>query len=62
MAVIKNLPASAEDVGPIPRSGRSPGKATHSNILVWEIPQIEEPGRLQSFAIGLQKSWIRLSN
>ena len=27
--------------------------ATHSNILVWEIPWTEEPGRLQS--IGLQR-------
>ena len=24
------------------------GMATHSNILVWRIPRIEEPGRLQS--------------
>ena len=24
------------------------GKATHSNILAWRIPQTEEPGRLQS--------------
>ena len=23
-------------------------KATHSNILAWRIPWIEEPGRLQS--------------
>ena len=28
--------------------------ATHSNILAWEIPWIEEPGGLQS--LGLQKS------
>ena len=27
--------------------------ATHSNILAWDIPWTEEPGRLQS--IGLQK-------
>ena len=26
--------------------------ATHSSIVVWEIPWIEEPGRLQS--MGLQ--------
>ena len=26
--------------------------ATHSSLLAWEIPQIEEPGGLQS--IGLQ--------
>ena len=24
------------------------GMATHSSILGWKIPQIEEPGRLQS--------------
>ena len=24
------------------------GMATHSNILAWRIPWIEEPGRLQS--------------
>ena len=23
------------------------GMSTHSNILAWEIPQTEEPGRLQ---------------
>ena len=27
--------------------------ATHSSILAWKIPQIEEPGRLQS--MGSQK-------
>jgi len=25
--------------------------ATHSSILAWEIPQIEEPGRLQSMQV-----------
>ena len=30
-------------------------KATHSSILVWEIPWTEEPGRLQS--MGLQTIW-----
>ena len=33
--------------------------ATHSSILVWEIPWTKEPGGLQS--MGLQ-SWTRLSN
>ena len=32
--------------------------ATHSSILVWEIPRTEKPGRLQS--LGLQKSRTRL--
>ena len=34
--------------------------ATHFRILDWEIPWTEEPGGLQS--IGLQKSWIQLSD
>jgi len=29
------------------------GKATHSSVLAWKIPWIEEPGGLQS--IGLQR-------
>ena len=42
-SVVKNLPANAGDIrdagGSSPGSGRSPagGKATHSNILAWEI-------------------------
>ena len=38
------------DLGSIPGSGRSLEKemATHSSILAWKIPWIEEPGRLQS--------------
>ena len=34
--------------------------ATHSSTLVWEIPQTEKPGRLQS--MGSQKSQIQFSN
>ena len=34
--------------------------ATHSSILAWKIPWMEEPGRLQS--MGPQKSWSPLSN
>ena len=30
--------------------------ASHSNILAWKIPWIEEPGGLQS--MGSQKSWM----
>ena len=48
--MLKNLPANAGHVGSSPGSGRSPGegKATHSSILAWIIPWIEEPGKLQS--------------
>ena len=34
--------------------------ATHSSILVWRIPWMEEPGRLQS--MGVAKSRTRLSD
>ena len=48
-SAVKYLPASAGDVGSIPGSGRPPsgGHGSHSSILAWRIPWIEEPGRLQ---------------
>ena len=74
--MVKNLPANAGDIGSIPGLGGSPGggnnhplQYSHSSIptpvfplqyLAWEIPCTEEPGGLQS--MGLQKSWIGLSN
>ena len=56
--VVRNLPANAgeiRDVGFNPRWGRplEEGIATHSSILDWNIPCIQEPGTLQS--IGLQR-------
>ena len=33
--------------------------ATHSSVLAWEIPWMEEPGRLQSMG---SQSWTRLSD
>ena len=55
-SVVKNLPAIKE------MWGQSLGEkdplekemATHSSILAWEIPWMEEPGGLQS--MGLQES------
>ena len=47
----KESACNAGDLGSIPRSGRFPGgegMTTHSNILAWKIPWIEEPGGLQS--------------
>ena len=51
--MVKNLPANARDSGdtgsiPVSRRLLEKGTATHSNILAWEIPWTEEPGRLQS--------------
>ena len=46
---------SAGDLGWISRLERSPekGMATHSSILVWRVPWIEETGQLQS--VGSQR-------
>ena len=56
-SAIKNLPANAGDLGLIPGLGRSLEEemATSSNILAWEIPWTEEPGRLQSMGVQSQK-------
>ena len=46
VSVVKNLPASAGDTGPIPGSGRSPGGG-RGNPLQYsclEVPWTEEPG------------------
>ena len=56
--VVKNPSANGGDVrdaGLIPGSGRSleKGMTTHSSILAWRIPWIEEPGRHQS--LGLKR-------
>ena len=49
---VKNPPVNAGDIrnsGLVPGSGKplEEGMATHSSILAWRIPWIEEPGRLQ---------------
>ena len=48
--MVKNLPAMQEVL--VQSLGREDPlekeMASHSSILAWEIPQIEEPGRLQS--------------
>ena len=36
------------------------GMDTHSSVLVWRIPWLEEPGRLQP--MGVTKSWTPLSD
>ena len=51
----KESTCNAGDLGSTPGSGRSPEKemATHSSILAWKIPWIDEPSGLQS--IGSQR-------
>ena len=36
--------------------------ATHSSILAWKIPWMEEPGRLQSMGLQLLFLFCRTSN
>ena len=57
--MVKNLPAVQENL--VPSLGwKDPlvkGTATHSSILAWKIPWIEEPGGLQSMVsqrVGLK--------
>ena len=40
----------AGDMGSVPGLGRFPGveHCTHSRVLAWKVPWMEEPGRLQS--------------
>ena len=54
---------NAEDLSSIPGSGRSLEKemATHSSILAWRIPWMEEPGGLHAVH-GVTKSRTRLSD
>ena len=60
--MVKNPAASTGDTG-LTLGREDPLEkeiATHSSILVWEIPWTAEPGGLQS--MGLQKSWAQLSD
>ena len=63
-AVVKNLPAKAEDTrdaGLIPELWRFPGggNATHSSILAWEIPY---RGVCWAAVHGVTKSQTELSH
>ena len=56
----KESTCNAEELHSIPKSGISleEGMTTHSSILAWRIPWIEEPGGLQFR--GSQRSHTRL--
>ena len=51
------------DPGLIPRSGKSPGEdmATHSSVLAWKTPWMEEPGGLHTIH-GAANSQTRQSD
>ena len=59
----KESTRNAGDLGSIPGLGRAleKGMATHPSVLAWRIPRTEEPGRLQSKSMGLQRlgrDWV----
>ena len=56
-SAVKNPPANSGDAALIPELGRSPEKemTTHSSILAWEIPWVEESGRLHTAHGGSQE-------
>ena len=60
-SVVKNPPANSGDAGSIPGSGRSPGEgiATHSSVLIWEIPWTR--GGLQSMESDLVTVMLKLA-
>ena len=51
--MVKVSAYSVGDLGSIPGSGSSPGEgnATHSSTLAWKIPQMEDPGGLQTMVL-----------
>ena len=60
--MVKNLPADAGDAAWIPgwEDPLEKEKATHSSILVWEMPWTEETSELQS--MGSQNHQTGLSD
>ena len=56
MLVVKNMPADARDVGPIPESGRSPGGA-HGNPFQYScLGDPMDRGAWQATVPGVAKS------
>ena len=52
--MVKNMPAIESRVQPLGQEDPLENEtATHSSILAWKIPWMEEPGRLES--MGLQR-------
>ena len=60
----KESTCNGGDLGSIPGLGRSAGegKATHSSILAWRIPQTEEPVGLQSHGVAESDMTERLTH
>ena len=58
--MVKNPPAKSGDVSSILgwEDLLEKEMATHSSILAWQIPWIEEPGGLQSMMLQKGQMWL----
>ena len=63
--MVKNPPANAEDIETLVQSLRQEdpleeGMPTHSSVLAWRMPWMEEPGG-SATVHGVTKSWAQLT-
>ena len=61
-SVLQNLPANAEDMGPIPGSGRSPGEGNGNPLPVFFLENPMDRGAWAATVHGVTKNWTQLSN
>ena len=61
-AVVKNPPAKAGDVGPIPGSGRSPGGGNDNPLQYSFLGNLMDRRAWQAAAHGIVMSWTPLSD
>ena len=60
--MVKNMPASAGDVGSIPQLGRSPGEGNGNPLQYSCLGNPVDRGPGGCLSMGLQKSWTGLMN
>ena len=60
--LVKNLPANVGDRGPIPGSGRSPGKGNSNPLQYSRLGNPKDRGAWWALVHGVTKSQTRQSN
>ena len=60
--MVKNLPANARDVGPIPGLGRSPGEGNGCLLQYSCLEHSMDRGAWQATVQGVTKSWTQLTD
>ena len=59
--MVKNLPANAGNIGPIPGSGRSPGEGNDNPLQYSCLENSMDRGAWWATVHGVAKSWTRPS-